>query len=235
MFPGSPLGWLFPGDPGVPSTLAPTRWNNFAPRVGLAYSFGDHDGMLSKILGKQGTSSIRAGWGMFYTSFEGATDFNEIGDAPFGNYTGQYGTRTGVTQTDGLFKSGDSGNFPWLDASGIPTLGTWMQEAGYTTHYFGKWHVSNPPEHSLKRYGFDDWESSYPEPHGSQSNNLGVYRDVGFTDSACAFIRRRGLALDYDRVSANMQSHDPDYRGPNPSAPRASFHRATALSFAPLA
>jgi Carboxypeptidase regulatory-like domain len=92
VFPGSPLGWLFPGDPGVPSTLAPTRWNNFAPRVGLAYSFGDHDGMLGKILGKQGTSSIRAGWGMFYTSFEGATDFNEIGDAPFGNYTGQYGT-----------------------------------------------------------------------------------------------------------------------------------------------
>lgn len=26
--------------------------------------------------------------------------------------TGQYGTRTGVTQTDGLFKSGDAGNFP---------------------------------------------------------------------------------------------------------------------------
>jgi hypothetical protein len=26
---------------------------------------------------------------MFYTAFEGATDFNEIGDAPFGNYTGQ--------------------------------------------------------------------------------------------------------------------------------------------------
>jgi arylsulfatase A-like enzyme len=70
-------------------------------------------------------------------------------------YTGQYGTRTGVTQTDGLFKNGDAPNFPWLEADGIPTLGTWMGEAGYSTHYFGKWHVSNPPEHSLKRYGFD--------------------------------------------------------------------------------
>jgi Carboxypeptidase regulatory-like domain len=89
VFPGSPIGWVFPGDPGVPSSLAPTRWNNFAPRLGLAYSFGDHDGMLGKVLGKPGTTSIRAGWGMFYTSFEGATDFNEIGDAPFGNYTGQ--------------------------------------------------------------------------------------------------------------------------------------------------
>jgi hypothetical protein len=89
VFPGSPVGWVFPGDPGVPSSLAPTRWNNFAPRVGLAYSFGDHAGTLGKILGKPGTTSIRVGWGIFYTAFEGATDFNEIGDAPFGNYTGQ--------------------------------------------------------------------------------------------------------------------------------------------------
>ncbi|HTV60882.1 MAG TPA: TonB-dependent receptor [Verrucomicrobiae bacterium] len=89
VFPGSPTGWVFPGDPGVPSTLAPTKWNNFAPRLGLAYSFGDHEGMLGTILGKPGTTSIRAGWGLFYTTFEGATDFNEIGDAPFGNYTGQ--------------------------------------------------------------------------------------------------------------------------------------------------
>ncbi|MGC2294294.1 MAG: TonB-dependent receptor, partial [Candidatus Acidiferrales bacterium] len=51
VFPGSPTGWVFPGDPHVPSTLAPTRWNNFAPRLGLAYSFGDHDGVLGKILG----------------------------------------------------------------------------------------------------------------------------------------------------------------------------------------
>jgi hypothetical protein len=90
VFPGSPTGWVFPGDPGIPPSLAPTRWNNFAPRLGLAYSFGDHEGMLGKILGKPGTTSIRVGWGMFFTAFEGATDFNEIGDAPFGNYTGQF-------------------------------------------------------------------------------------------------------------------------------------------------
>jgi hypothetical protein len=89
VFPGSPIGWVYPGDPGVPRGLAPTRWNNFAPRLGLAYSFGEHEGTLGKVLGRPGTTSIRLGWGMFYTSFEGATDFNEIGDAPFGNYTGQ--------------------------------------------------------------------------------------------------------------------------------------------------
>lgn len=130
-------------------------------------------------------------------------------------YTGQYGTRTGVTQTDGLFKNGDSPNFPWLDADGIPTLGSWMREAGYSTHYFGKWHVSNPPEHSLKRYGFDNWEESYPEPHGAQPNNLGIYRDAGFTDSACSFLRRQGLALNYNRVSAEMAVQDPASTGPD--------------------
>jgi arylsulfatase A-like enzyme len=130
-------------------------------------------------------------------------------------YTGQYGTKTGVTQTDGLFKSGDSYNFPWLAADGVPTLGTWMREAGYTTHYFGKWHVSNPPEHSLERYGFDDWEESYPEPHGAAINNLGVYRDAGFTDQACAFIRRKALALNYNRAQAIEQAQDPYAAGPD--------------------
>ncbi|HEY0105236.1 MAG TPA: sulfatase-like hydrolase/transferase, partial [Rhizomicrobium sp.] len=98
------------------------------------------------------------------------------------------------------------------------TLGDWMLQAGYTTPYFGKWHVSNPPEHSLKRYGFDEWEPSYPEPHGSQPNNLGIYRDVGFTDSACAFIRRQGLALNYNRAYASMQAHDAASSGPDVNA-----------------
>ncbi len=138
-------------------------------------------------------------------------------------YTGQYGTRTGVTQTDGLFKSGDSRNFPWLAPDGIPTLGSWMREAGYTTHYFGKWHVSNPPEHSLQRYGFDNWESSYPEPHGALPNNLGTYRDAGFADAAATFLKRQGLALNYDRAQAVAAQRDPDASGPDPSAKRPWF------------
>jgi len=85
VFPNSPLGWVFPGDPGIPKTLAPTRYNNFAPRLGLAYSPSGGDGWLGKLTGA-GQTSIRVGYGMFYTSFEGATDFNEIGDAPYGDY-----------------------------------------------------------------------------------------------------------------------------------------------------
>ena len=87
VFPGSPVGWLFPGDPHVPSTLAPTRYDNFAPRIGLAYSPSQHTA-LDKLTGGPGNFSIRAAWGKFYSTFEGATNFNEIGDAPFGYYYG---------------------------------------------------------------------------------------------------------------------------------------------------
>ena len=83
-FPGAPTGWVFAGDPGIPSTLAPTRYNNFAPRIGLAYSPNASDGFLGKLTGGPGKTSIRAGYGLFYTSFEGATSFNQIGAAPFG-------------------------------------------------------------------------------------------------------------------------------------------------------
>jgi hypothetical protein len=87
-FPGSPTGWVFPGDPGIPSTLAPTRYDNFAPRVGLAYSPAFDSGLLRALTGGSGNTSIRVGWGKFYSTFEGATNFNEIGDAPFGAFYG---------------------------------------------------------------------------------------------------------------------------------------------------
>ena len=86
VFPGAPTGWVFPGDPGIPKTLAPTRYNNFGPRIGLAYSPNANSGILRRILGGPGSSSIRAGFGLFYTAFEDATSFNEVGDAPFGYF-----------------------------------------------------------------------------------------------------------------------------------------------------
>jgi len=114
VFPGSPKGWVFPGDPGVPSPLAPTRWNNFGPRLGLAYSFGDHEGTLGKILGKSGSTSIRVGYGIFFTALEGATNFVEIGDAPFGDFTGQSSPDYATPFTNRQFGSSISNFFPVL-------------------------------------------------------------------------------------------------------------------------
>jgi hypothetical protein len=108
VYPNSPPGWVFPGDPGVPSTLAPTRYNNFAPRVGLAYSPSAKGGFLSKLLGGPGQSSIRAGYGIFYSTFEGVTNFNEIGDAPFGNFRASF-------TTPGQSLSNPTFDAPWID------------------------------------------------------------------------------------------------------------------------
>jgi Carboxypeptidase regulatory-like domain len=85
-FPTAPLGWVVPGDPGIPSTLAPTRYNDFSPRLGIAYSPGFKDGVGAKIFGGPGKTSIRASYGIYYTSIEDLNLFYEVGDAPFGLY-----------------------------------------------------------------------------------------------------------------------------------------------------
>lgn len=86
VFPLSPTGLVFPGDQGIPKTLAPTKYNNFAPRLGLAYSPGFSDGALGKIFGGPGKTSIRAAYGIYYTSVEDLNLFYEVADAPFGLY-----------------------------------------------------------------------------------------------------------------------------------------------------
>jgi Carboxypeptidase regulatory-like domain len=85
-FPTAPLGLVVPGDPGIPRTLGPTKYTNFAPRIGFAYSPDANGGFLGKVLGGAGKTSIRAGYGIFYSSIEDATGFVEVGDAPYGIY-----------------------------------------------------------------------------------------------------------------------------------------------------
>jgi hypothetical protein len=78
-FPNSPAGNVVPGDPGVPSTISPTRWNNFGPRIGLAYA------PTGGIWGENKTS-IRAAYGVYYLGAADNGNFGIIGDAPWGLY-----------------------------------------------------------------------------------------------------------------------------------------------------
>jgi arylsulfatase A-like enzyme len=121
-------------------------------------------------------------------------------------YTGQYASRTGVTQTDGIFKDPNDSLYPWLAPNGTPTIGDWFRAAGYTTHYFGKWHVSNPTTGSLQPWGFGEWELSLPEGQGNGPGNLGVYRDISFTDLVTTFLDRKALGSQYEvmRSGSNL-------------------------------
>lgn len=121
-------------------------------------------------------------------------------------YTGQYASRTGVTQTDGIFKDPSDPSYPWLAPNGAPTIGDWFRAAGYETHYFGKWHVSNPTLGSLEPWGFSDWEWSVPEAQGNGPGNLGIFRDISFTDLINTFLDRKALGSQYEilRSGSNM-------------------------------
>jgi len=87
LYPNAPPDLVVPGDPGIPGGLSPTRYNNFALRIGLAYSPKFDTGLLHMLFGDSGKSSIRASYGIFYTAFPGLSAGVMYGVPPFGyNY-----------------------------------------------------------------------------------------------------------------------------------------------------
>jgi hypothetical protein len=87
LYPGAPQGMLMAGDPGIPKTIAPTGYANFAPRIGIAYTPRPEGEFWRRILGSGGQSSIRASYGIFYTEFPGLATGIMYAVPPFGyNY-----------------------------------------------------------------------------------------------------------------------------------------------------
>ena len=84
VYPGAPTGLVFPGDPGIPDTLAPAKHSNFAPRIGLAWSPNSTNGVLSKLFGAAQETSVRAGYGLFYTAIEGLSAGIMSANPPYG-------------------------------------------------------------------------------------------------------------------------------------------------------
>ncbi|HTS27189.1 MAG TPA: carboxypeptidase regulatory-like domain-containing protein [Bryobacteraceae bacterium] len=123
VFPGAPPGWVFPGDKGIPSTLAPTTWDNFAPRVGIAWA-PNASGFLRKVLGGPGKTSIRAAFGIYYTAIQDAGLFEEVADAPYGlfwvNISPPLFDQPFLTRADG---SSQEQRFPFvLPVPGSPAI-----------------------------------------------------------------------------------------------------------------
>jgi len=78
VYPSAPQGLLFPGDPGCSSSGYRTHYNDFAPRLGFAWS--PHWGWLSG----PDKMSIRAGAGLYYNRGEEELTLQFLTDPPFG-------------------------------------------------------------------------------------------------------------------------------------------------------
>jgi hypothetical protein len=74
VYPTAPVGLVYPTDRGIPNTLVPQS-NRFSPRIGIAYS-------------PDQKTSIRAGYGIFYSVIEGNTIGVDEPQPPYGlSYT----------------------------------------------------------------------------------------------------------------------------------------------------
>lgn len=82
-----PTGLVVPGDKGVSAGLTQTYYKAFAPRIGIAYSPNFNSGLMGKLFGANGKTSIRSGWGMFYNPMEQLVLEQFGAEPPFGGST----------------------------------------------------------------------------------------------------------------------------------------------------
>ena len=112
VFPNAPEGIVFPGDPGVPRTLAAKRYTDFGPRVGVAWS--------PRWLGA-GKTSLRGSWGQFYTPIEGLSPAIMSANPPYGyTYTSAVPTLFDTPWTAAA--DGSSLNANWQSRFPLPTV-----------------------------------------------------------------------------------------------------------------
>lgn len=97
-FPNAPTGLVFAGDPGFPSSGLSKGLNNFAPRLGFAWT---------AIAGKHSTT-VRGGWGRFYILPFARLYNNFVQNAPFSPSVSLFG----VSLADPFGSSGTQNPFP---------------------------------------------------------------------------------------------------------------------------
>jgi len=149
-----PLGLVVPDDKGVPQGLTDTYWKSFAPRIGVAWDPW-----------KNGKTTIRAGFGIFYNPVEQLVLEQFQAEPPFG---------VSSTVTNGFFST------PWVEQGCTVPCG--VGQPGTIPNASGS--ILNPaPGTNI------DWSIFRPillfgelEPHlrsqYTEQYNLGVQREI---------------------------------------------------------
>jgi hypothetical protein len=124
VFINAPRGLLFPGDPGVPRGSNNSDFNDFAPRLGFAYSPFD-----------SGKTSIRGGFGVFYDVLKGEDNLQFNGQAPFFGFADLFfappETITGTVPYFGAPFLNDLNNTPNSFPSRVPPRNIDFAAAGF--------------------------------------------------------------------------------------------------------
>jgi len=71
--------------------------------------------------------------------------------------------------------------------TGVPTLGSLLDGAGYRSSYIGKWHLSHSPTPDMEAYGFADWDGN--DRHFMGWAGTGVHFDPIIASNAAHWLR----------------------------------------------
>jgi hypothetical protein len=143
VFTNAPPGLLFHGDPGIPKAFANGSYDDFAPRIGLAF---DPTGA--------GKESIRASYGIFFDAPESFTD-SAFGVAPpWGNGLTLTAPSGGFANPFAGYPGGDPfpNPYPPIKTAPFNTAGTYVNLPLNLHHpYMQQWNLS------LQRQLGSDW------------------------------------------------------------------------------
>jgi hypothetical protein len=184
-----PLGLVVPGDAGVPKGLTKSYYHSFAPRIGVAWDPG-----------KNGKTTIRAGFGVFYNPIEQLVLEQFQAEPPFGGST---------TITQGFFST----PFVQQNCQPLPCTIGQVGQTGIIPNPFGS--ILDPPRGTPT-----DWSAFRPivlfgelQPNlraqYTEQYNFGIEREVlRNTVLSLGYVGSQGhrLLATHDLSPANPQT-----------------------------